>query len=135
MSKYGNHPVDHISGLADVPGRPVLVNAAEWQQPSGAPKRLLAGLQPECFEFQPDRSMDFGARYSLTQAGDLFVVPAPGHTPHHRAVVLRRGDMNFLFTGEAVYKQAQLQRNELAGSHMRADLALRTMQTLQVYLR
>jgi N-acyl homoserine lactone hydrolase len=45
---------DHVSGLADAPGVQVLVNEAEWRRPSGAPKRLLAPLKPDCFELRRD---------------------------------------------------------------------------------
>jgi N-acyl homoserine lactone hydrolase len=126
---------DHISGLADVPGVEVLVNQAEWQRPSGAPKRLLATLRPVCFELQQDAKSAFTASYPLTRAGDLFVVAAPGHTPNHCAVILLRAGMTFLFTGDAVYNQGQLLRNEIAGSHTSVDLALATMKAMRHFTR
>ncbi len=111
------------------------MNQAEWQHPSGAPKRLLAALRPVCFELQQDAKSAFTASYTLTRARDLFVVAAPGHTPNHCAVILRRAGMTFLFTGDAVYNQGQLLRNEVAGSHTNVDLALATMKAMRDFTR
>jgi len=75
------------------------------------------------------------AKNPNARAGDLFVVAAPGHTPHHCAVILRRAGMTFLFTGDAVYNQGQLVRNELAGSHTSVDLALATMKAMRLFTK
>jgi N-acyl homoserine lactone hydrolase len=73
------------------------------------------------------------ASHPLTRAGDFFVVAAPGHTPNHCAVVLRRAGITFLFTGDAVYNLGQLRRNEVAGSHTSVDLAFATMQAVRMF--
>lgn len=128
--------LDHISGLADLPGVPVLVNQAEWRRPFGAPKRLLAAIKPDCFELRAnDLVPGFGAWYPLTQAGDLFAVPAPGHTLNHCAIVLKRAGVTFLFAGDAVYHQGQLLRREIAGAHVSARLALDTMQRMHRFIQ
>jgi hypothetical protein len=111
----------------------VLANQAEWRHPSGAPKRLLATMSPECLELRQESKSAFALSYPLTRAGDFFVVAAPGHTPNHCAVVLRRAGITFLFTGDAVYNLGQLRRNEVAGSHTSIDLAFATMQAMRVF--
>ncbi len=128
--------LDHIGGLSDLPGVPVLVNRAEWQRPFGAPKPLLAAMTPDCFEFKAtDTVPGFDAWYPLTREGDLFAIPAPGHTKNHCAIVLKRAGVTVLFAGDAVYDQGQLSRLEIAGAHVSARLALDTMQRMHRFIQ
>jgi glyoxylase-like metal-dependent hydrolase (beta-lactamase superfamily II) len=114
---------DHISGLDDLPGCDINVYQREWQHPFGAPMRLLTGVAPNCFSLAANAAAPFGAAHALTRAGDLFVVPTPGHTPHHCSVVLRRGGISFFFAGDAVYSQEQLLSRTLAGAHAQGAAA------------
>lgn len=127
--------IDHIGGLADLPGCDIQINDAEWRHPFGAPKRLCAPLRPRCFTLKSDPALTFGASFPLTRAGDLFVVPTPGHTPHHCSVVLRRGGVAFFFAGDVVYNQDQLLHGTLAGAHAQAKQAAATMQTIRDFAR
>lgn len=124
---------DHIDGLADLSESTITVNAAEWQHPYGAPKRLLAGVRPQCFDLKPDPTLPFGASFPLSLTGDLFAVPTPGHTPHHCSIVLRRGGIAFFFAGDAVYNQGQLLHGELAGAHAQAKQAAATIAAIRAF--
>jgi N-acyl homoserine lactone hydrolase len=124
---------DHISGLADLQSPAIIVNRAEWEHPYGAPKRLLQNARPILFDLKPDASLPFGASYPLTRAGDLFVVPTPGHTPHHCSVVLRRGGVTYFFAGDISYSQDQLLRGEIAGGHAKAEAAAETMEKIRAF--
>ena len=127
--------IDHIGGLADLPGADILVNDEEWRHPYSAPKRLTKPLRPQLFTWQADPKLPFGMRFPLTRAGDLFAVPTPGHTPHHCSVVLRRGGVTCFFAGDVVYNQDQLRNKTLAGVHARASAATASMQKIETFAR
>ncbi len=126
---------DHVDGLADLSESTFAVNAAEWQHPYGAPKRLLAGLRPQCFDLRADPALPFGASFPLSRAGDLFAVPTPGHTPHHCSIILRRGGVTFFFAGDVVYNQEQSLRGELAGAHAQPKQAAATLDAIREFAR
>ena len=115
--------IDHVDGLSELEGCEILVNEAEWAHPSGAPKALLAPLKPKCFSFEPNGDAIFGQSFPITRAGDVIAVPTPGHTPNHCSIILKRGGLTYIFTGDAVYNQGQLLAGELAGAHMDARRA------------
>lgn len=127
--------VDHVGGLADLPGCEAYVNQAEWRHPYAAPKRLLAAVRPHCFTLKPDPALPFGASFPLTRAGDLLAVATPGHTPHHCAVILRRGGVTFFFAGDVVYTREQLLRGTLAGAHACAGQAAASIRAIRDFAR
>ena len=126
---------DHVDGLVDLSGCTVWVNDAEWHNPAGAPKILLASLKPVRFPLV-DIAVDvFGASYALTHAGDVIVVPTPGHTPNHCSILVRRGGLTYFIVGDAVYSQQQLLAGELAGGHADAKSAAETIAKIREYVR
>jgi glyoxylase-like metal-dependent hydrolase (beta-lactamase superfamily II) len=38
-------------------------------------------------------------------AGDVHLVPTPGHSPGHLSVILNEGDMSIIFAGDASYNE------------------------------
>ncbi|WP_428310330.1 MBL fold metallo-hydrolase [Hydrocarboniphaga sp.] len=77
---------DHVSGLADLPGVPVLIDADEQQFiASAAPMAALAHsfgalpLEPYAFEGGP--YLGFARSHDVWGDGSIVLVPAPGHTP------------------------------------------------------
>ncbi|WP_026608118.1 N-acyl homoserine lactonase family protein [Methylocapsa acidiphila] len=127
--------IDHVDGLRELQGCEIWVNESEWAHPSGAPKALLAPLTPRRFAFEPVADPVFDRIYPITRAGDLFVAPTPGHTPNHCSIILRRGGLSYVFTGDAIYNQKQLLTGELAGAHANARLAARSIERLEAYAK
>jgi N-acyl homoserine lactone hydrolase len=127
--------LDHADGLADLPGGALWVNEAEWKNPAGAPKVLLAPLNPTLFSFAEMAIDVFGAGYALTQAGDVIAVPTPGHTPNHCSILVRRDKLTYFIVGDAVYSQQQLLTGELAGGHADAKSAAETIAKIRGYTR
>ena len=125
--------IDHVDGLNDLPGCEVLIHAAEWAHPSGAPKVLLAPLKPRCFSYAQKSDGIFDLAYPITHAGDVIAVPTPGHTPNHCSIILRRGDLSYIFAGDAVYSQDQLLCGELAGGHIDARRAADSIRRLKAF--
>lgn len=77
---------DHVSGVADFPGVPVLVPAAErrfiaeggWIT---AVARDLPDVVYATYEFTDRPYLGFPASHDLYGDGSVVIVPAPGHTP------------------------------------------------------
>ena len=51
----------------------------------------------------------------LTRAGDVRLLPTPGHTNGHLAVVLGDGETTYFFAGDAAFSETQLLEGEVAG--------------------
>ncbi len=77
---------DHVSGLADLPGVPVLVTAEERRfiAEGGsltAVARALPDVRYETYAFTDGPYLGFPASLDLYDDGAIVIVPAPGHTP------------------------------------------------------
>ena len=77
---------DHVSGLADLPGVPVLVTAEERRFIAeggwiSAVARDLEGVHYATYAFTDGPYLGFTASHDLYGDGAIVIVPAPGHTP------------------------------------------------------
>jgi N-acyl homoserine lactone hydrolase len=87
---------DHAGGLEHFPASEVLVSRQEYGAASGfmgklrgyLPHRWPDGFAPRMIDFRPDPFGPFDQSVALTAAGDVRIVPTPGHTGGH---VLHRG--------------------------------------------
>jgi N-acyl homoserine lactone hydrolase len=77
---------DHVSGLADLPGVPVWVNATEHQFiDSDAPMAKLihsfGALPYQEYTFDGGPYLGFASSHDVWGDGSIVLVPSPGHTP------------------------------------------------------
>jgi glyoxylase-like metal-dependent hydrolase (beta-lactamase superfamily II) len=114
---------DHAGGLHHFPGTEILVAPAEIAYASG-PRGLLRGypnnrwptwFDPTPFDLQPDPYGPFPLSLRLTRAGDVTVVPLPGHSPGHVGVVVEDGDHSVFLAGDSSYTQDLLLRGIVDG--------------------
>jgi glyoxylase-like metal-dependent hydrolase (beta-lactamase superfamily II) len=57
-------------------------------------------------EFRADPVGPFPASYPLTEAGDVLLVPTPGHTHGHLSVIVDQpGQPRLVLAGDASYRQ------------------------------
>ncbi len=126
---------DHAGGLHHFPQSRILV--------SGEELRLASGLSGKLQGYLPDRwphwfnptPVAYGGQcfgtfersFSVTDAGDVVIVPTPGHTPHHLSVVVQDEDVNYFLAGDTSYSQELLQRRVPDGVSPNADTTLSTM--------
>ena len=61
----------------------------------------------------------------LTKAGDVLIVPTPGHTPHHVSVVVR-GSPSLFIAGDTSYNQQLLLDGKVDGVSPSVDVAKAT---------
>jgi glyoxylase-like metal-dependent hydrolase (beta-lactamase superfamily II) len=110
---------DHVSGVPDFSGVPVLVTAAEhrfiyeggWVTVTA---RSLDRSQLREYEFNGGPYLGFDHSHDLYGDGSLVIVPAPGHTPGSVVVfVTLPGGARYAFVGDLVWqREGILEREE-----------------------
>jgi glyoxylase-like metal-dependent hydrolase (beta-lactamase superfamily II) len=133
--------VDHADGLARLPGTQTLATADELRYVHSFEARLTRKLLrqplPEHFDpkpVDPTKGPGIGAfptSHPLTADGKVRMVPTPGHTPGHAAVLVDRGDHHVLLSGDVGYDIAQIEQGQIDGvspndkiAHATIDLVL-----------
>ena len=69
----------------------------------------------------------------LTAAGDVVLVPVPGHTPGQIAVVLHEDDHVVLFGGDSAYSQELMLRGVVDGIAPDEDAVRTTMARIRSF--
>jgi len=113
---------DHAGGLHHFPHNEILVSRGDLDLASG-PLALLRGypnhlprwFDPTVVELQPVPYGPFPESLSLTQAGDVKIVPVPGHTPGQIGVVVQDGDHAVFLAGDSSYTQDLMLRGVVDG--------------------
>lgn len=100
---------DHVSGLADLPGVPVLINAEEkhFIEHGGemsALARSLGKLNYQLYDFEHGPYAGFAASHDVFGDGSVIVVPAGGHTPGSVIVFVYSGARVYAFIGDLAWQ-------------------------------
>ena len=90
------------------------------------PHRWPKWWQPEFIRFDNRPVGPFRQSMSLTEGGDVLIVPTPGHTPHHVSVVVC-GSPSFFLAGDTSYTQGLLLEGKVDGVSPNMDIARRTL--------
>lgn len=130
---------DHSGGLAHFPDSEILVSETELGQASGMmgrlrgflPHRWPAGFSPTTIERGGDPFGPFAESLALTEAGDVRVIPTPGHTHGHVSVVLDEGEQVLLFAGDTSYNEELLVADAVDGVCPDPDAARETMRRIR----
>jgi N-acyl homoserine lactone hydrolase len=126
---------DHAGGLHHFPGTEILVSGTDYRLASGLggrlrgylPNRRSEWFSPEPIAFEPESFGLFEQSYKVTQAGDVLIVPTPGHTPGHVSVVVNTEDVTFFLAGDTSYSESLLIKRIPDGVSPRASVAIDTM--------
>ena len=109
---------DHVSGIADFPGVPVLVTAAErrFVAEGGmvtAVARSLGDVPYEEYAFASGPYLGFPESHDVYGDGAIVVVPAPGHTPGSVIVfVALPSGRRYAFVGDLVWQREGITERE-----------------------
>lgn len=101
---------DHVSGIPDFPGTPVLVTRDEANfiaggDELGAVARNLGDVDYEIYSFDAGPYLGFPASHDVHGDGSIVVVPAPGHTPGSVIVFVTLPDRRrHAFVGDLVWQ-------------------------------
>jgi N-acyl homoserine lactone hydrolase len=135
---------DHVNGLAHLSlGARFLAAGGEFESAKGRFGQVMGYLshhwpqwfRPEPIEFEERRFGPFERCKALTRAGDVVIVPTPGHTPHHVSVIVDCGDVTIFLAGDATYSEAQLQGRWADGVASRPEVQLQTLETIKWFVQ
>jgi glyoxylase-like metal-dependent hydrolase (beta-lactamase superfamily II) len=115
---------DHAGGLHHFPDNEILVTRTELEFASGlrgrargyvANKHWPAWFNPTMLDLEPDPFASFPRSLRLTEAGDVTLVPVPGHTPGQIGVLIDEGDHTVFLAGDSSYTQELMLREKVDG--------------------
>ena len=133
---------DHAGGLQHFPKVEIVVSLTEYQQASGLggringylPNRWPEWFDPHLIDFAPQPFGPFPSSYTLTQAGDVVLVPTMGHTAGHLSVIVQDGNMSIFLAGDTSYTQQLLLEGVVDGVSESDEAAKQTIGRIQTYL-
>jgi N-acyl homoserine lactone hydrolase len=115
---------DHAGGLRHFPDNEILVTRSELEFASGLGGRLRgyvankhwpAWFNPTVIELDPEPFGPFPQSLRLTEAGDVTLVPVPGHTPGQIGLLVDEGDHSVFLAGDSSYTQDLMLRGKVDG--------------------
>ncbi len=134
---------DHAGGLRHFPKSEILVDATELQIAKGfagrlrgyLPNRWPSWFAPKPIPLQPTPFGTFDRSCSVTQDGNVTIVPTPGHTPGHVSVIVVDEGVSYFLAGDTTYTQQALLEQEVDGVSPNKAEALRTLGKILGYAR
>jgi N-acyl homoserine lactone hydrolase len=132
---------DHAGGLHHFPDNEILVSRAEVQYASGLRGRVRgypnrrwpAWFDPTLVDLPPVPFGPFPQSLRLTEAGDVTLVPLPGHSPGQLGVVVEDGDHSVLLAADASYTQDLMLRGAVDGVGPDEDAERLTHERIRAY--
>jgi N-acyl homoserine lactone hydrolase len=114
---------DHAGGLHHFPDHEILISRTELEYAAGLRGRLRgyvnkpwpAWFDPAVVELAPVPLGPFPASLPLTGAGDVTLVPVPGHSPGQLAVIVEEGGHRVFLAGDSSYTQDAMLRGAVDG--------------------
>jgi N-acyl homoserine lactone hydrolase len=125
---------DHAGGLHHFPTNEILVSRGDLAYASGRRGRLRgypnnrwpSWFAPKVVDLEPTPHGPFPQSLKLTAAGDVTIVPLPGHTASQIGVVLDEGNHVVLFAGDTSYTEDLMLRGVVDGPSPDDAVAQRT---------
>jgi N-acyl homoserine lactone hydrolase len=132
---------DHAGGLHHFPDNEILVSRTELEYASGLLGRLRgyvnkpwpAWFKPTTVELPPVPLGPFPASQRLTEAGDVTLVPIPGHTPGQVGVLVEDGEHSVFLAGDGSYTQDAMLRGAVDGVGADEDAERLTHERIRAY--
>jgi N-acyl homoserine lactone hydrolase len=132
---------DHAGGLHHFRDARIIVSSAELEYARGPlgrlrgypNKRWPAWFDPTVVDLDAPSLGPFPASLPLTEAGDVTLVPAPGHTPGHVAVLVDEGDHSVLLAGDSSYTEEAMLRGIMDGVGSDEDAERLTHERIRAY--
>jgi N-acyl homoserine lactone hydrolase len=130
---------DHAGGLHHFPISEILVSRGDLALASGRRGRLRGypnnrwptWFDPTVVDLAPTPYGPFEESRTLTAAGDVTIVPLPGHTPSQIGLLLDEGDDVVLFAGDASYTEDLMLRGIVDGPSPDDAIARRTHERIR----
>lgn len=108
---------DHVGGLDAFGHAEVIVPRREWERATGLagrvrgylPQHWPRGLEPTLVDFDGGPVGPFGSSFDVAGDGRLLLVPTPGHTSGHAALLVLDGERSWLLVGDMAHTAAELE--------------------------
>jgi glyoxylase-like metal-dependent hydrolase (beta-lactamase superfamily II) len=133
---------DHAGGLHPFPENEILVTRAELEYASGLSGRLRgyvankhwpAWFRPTLLELEPEPYGPFSQSLRLTEAGDVTLVPPPGHTPGQMGVLVDNSDHTVFLAGDSSYTEELMLRGKADGVGVDEEAERRTHERIRTF--
>jgi glyoxylase-like metal-dependent hydrolase (beta-lactamase superfamily II) len=133
---------DHAGGLHHFPRSRIYVADGEYKNALGLwgklngylPHRWPMWFAPVPIPFTPTAFGGFARSFPVTVAGDVVVVPTPGHTPNHVSVIVKTGGFDYFLAGDTSYTERQLLERRSDGVSMKPKVTIATINRICDYL-
>jgi glyoxylase-like metal-dependent hydrolase (beta-lactamase superfamily II) len=134
---------DHAGGLYHFPNSEILVSRTEFDLANGFQGQLRgylsnqwpAWFNPTVIDFYPESVGAFPESFTLTRAGDVHLVPTPGHTAGHLSVIVEAGEMTFFLAGDTSYTEQTMLAQVVDGVSQDTQVARRTLERTLQYVQ
>ncbi len=132
---------DHTGGILHFPNSDFLVTADEYHGAQGFAGMMQGNLPnhwPEWFapsfvQFESEAFGPFEESYAVTSAGDVVIVPTPGHTPSHVSVIVKVDGISYFLAGDTSYFEELLLERHPDGVSPNIEAAIGTMDKILRY--
>ena len=132
---------DHAGGLSHFPKSDILVSKRDYKNAQGftgqvqgyLPHRWPKWFAPTPIPFEQASVGPFEQSYEVTAAGDVLIIPTPGHTPGHVSVIVKAYALTYFLAGDTSYNQALLFAQEPDGVSLNTDTMLGTVDKVLTY--
>ena len=132
---------DHAGGINHFPKSEFLVSGDEFLNARGfvgmlqgyLPHRWPNWFAPKSIKFEPKVFGPFDESFTVTEAGDVIIVPTPGHTPNHVSVIVKIDGVNYFLAGDTSYSEDLLLRRHPDGVSQDPEIAVQTMDKILRY--
>ena len=151
---------DHAGGLKHFPNAEILVSRREYVDATGRLGKLTgyltqhwpAWFQPRLVDFDEAplpaeeecrdapflqwlHESPFPGAFSLTEAGDVWIAPTPGHTAGHVSVIVQDGLQNYFLAGDTSYTSEAMMNLQVSGVSFEAKLEWSTLSAVRNFVK
>ncbi len=132
---------DHAGGIYHFPKAEFLVTQPEYEAARGFRGRTRGYLSqhwpdwfaPSMVTFAPTPFGTFPQHYTLTRAGDIHLVPTPGHTVGHLSAIIQEEEQDVFLAGDTSYTEATMLAQIIDGVSPNVAVAAETLQRILRY--
>jgi glyoxylase-like metal-dependent hydrolase (beta-lactamase superfamily II) len=127
---------DHMGNLKHFITSEIVLSPLDYPNALGTlPCQYSPDMSPTLVAFTPHEITGFERAYPVTKAGDVLIIPTPGHSAGHQSVMLIDGEVTYCFAGDATFSEAQLRNGNIGAIVKNPTQSRHSIAQLQAYCR